>query len=77
MSQSPVCTGISGEPQIFPFICVTLLQGLKRVAQALQPKNTLSLALTFPSAQDVANPDQHTVAGWHHAGETSTVSGQG
>lgn len=30
MSHTRVCcTGVSGEPQFFPFICVTLLQGLK------------------------------------------------
>lgn len=77
MSQTCVCTGISGEPQFFLFVCVTLLQGLKRVAQALHPKDTLSLALNFPSAQDVANPDQHSVAGWYPAGGISTVSKQG
>lgn len=35
------------------------------------------LALTFPSVQDVASPDQHSVAGWHHAGGISAVSKQG
>lgn len=66
MSHTRVCTGISGEPQLSPFLCVTLLQGLRRVARPLHPKNTLSPRTDF--SQDV---------GWHRAGGISTVSKQG
>lgn len=40
-------------------------------------RTSFPLALTFPSVQDVASPDQHSVAGWHHAGGISTLSKQG
>lgn len=79
MSQTRMCcTGVSGEPQFFPFICVTLLQGLKWVTQPLQPTSTLSLlTVIFPSVWAAASPNEHSVAGQHHAAGFPKVSKQG
>lgn len=56
MSQTCVCIGTSGEPQLFPAICVTLLQGLKRVLQPLHPGSTLSLCTYFSQCPRCGQP---------------------
>lgn len=62
MSQTHVCcTGISGEPYFFPFICVTLLQGLKWVARPLYPTSTLS-PLTLSSSVSELRPTPMSTA---------------
>lgn len=55
-SDSCVCAGISGEPQLFPFVCVALLQGLKRVTQLPHPKSTLSLCTYFSQCLRCGQP---------------------